>query len=333
MNIRHCVRVISIGLLTLAVLAGNCRNASAQSAAGVGGGDERIVVVMKDGTSLVHQMTDQSIKIKTAAGERAVPMRKLIYIFNGKARAFSEQGILGGEVLDTSIPVGAGDGPSNLLPLGEILFLGAVQTELSEKMITGLQIIVADEKVTRTVFSAQATADAPAEKQTGAAKKKSTAEDGAKPRGIGVLILDEYQADKRFILSNPSYNAVVKKVASTFPGVSGPPFPLKFDIAAHQPSESDPEITLLAFYTEKGSGKQMSRWRRFMPADSGPLSAGSKKTMEIDLGFCLGGLEGAGELYFYVAEADQSEVHDKGPSKVEVYKTVSNVLRLPVRFE
>jgi hypothetical protein len=326
-------RFVAAVIVILAAGFGHCTAALGQPAAMSAAMEERILVVMSDGSSSVHKMTDQQVKIRTTVGETEVPLSKIVYIYRGKARVYSETGVISGEVHDTAIPLMSDDGATKQIPWSEMLFMSTVRNDLSGKVVTRLEVIVADGKVTKTVF--QASADTKPNQQVGAINKPSNSPSEKGSPRITVLVLDEYRANRLFTLSNVSHSATLKKAVSTFPNVPalGPPFPVEFDLVTHQHRDYEPEVTIFVLSNEKGSGRRMEKTCRYMGRDSNPLAEGSKKRVRHDFGGCLGDLEGSGEVYVYVMEAALNEVYEKGPCKVELYSTVSNVLRLPVRFE
>jgi len=303
-----CQRVTARAMLSLALLAGLCCGVLAQSATPAPTAQEqRVLIVKSDGASSVQKVADQPVKIKTASGESAVPLSKIVYIFRGKARVFSENGIQSGEVLDSHFPTGTKEGAAEPTSFGDILFLGIVQPDVPGEVITRYEIIVADGKVTKNVLSSTG-ASRPGHRTT-------------------VVVLDEYFADRLFTLSNPSYNAVLKK------GDQGLPFPVDVDIVKHQASDKHVVVSLNI------RSLHMERFLYWRPLGGGPLVEGAKERKQIEFVAGLEGFEGPGEVYLYVAEGGTKEVHDTeafsshGMPQVRMYKTVSNILRLPVRFE
>jgi len=321
-------------LFIFVALTGYCDEAFGQNTTASAAGEQRVVIVMSDGTSSVHKPGNQQIKIRTALAESEMPLSQIVYIYRGKARIYSEKGVISGEVLESYVSMKTDDGGTKQIPVGEILFLSPVQARLSGKVIRRLEIIVADGKVTPTVFSDPAPSATPQRnflETIGTGNRVANEPAAPASPGMSVVILDEYWVGRRYTLSNPHHSTVVQKVARRFPG-QGPPFPLEFDVVAHQP-DYEPDVTLFVPCTEKGSGRRMERSCRFILPDISRLVQGTKKRRKHDLGTCLSDLDGSGEVFASVAEAAESEVHEKELSKVKLYKTVSNVLRLPVRFE
>ena len=328
---------VAMALLTLAALIASYGVAPAQNTASDTAGEEQILIVMSDGTSSVHKLGDQRVKIRTASGESEVPLNKIVYMYRGKARMYSEKGVISGEVLDSSVPVQTDDGATKQIPVSEMWFLSPVQARLSGKAIRRLEIVVADGKVTPTFFSGHAPSATPLPNvlETIGTGNRSANEPAALTSSrISVVILDEYWADRRYTLSNPTHSTVVKKVASKFPDIpTQAPFPVEFDVVA-QRRDGDPDPTLFFLSTEKGSGRRVERsCRSFHGAQFPALKEGTIMRVKHDFGGCLIGLEGTGEVYVFVADGLRADVHEKELSKVEIHRTVSNVLRLPVRFD
>ena len=74
MKILHCMKGTLNAMLALAALTGYGSLAIGQNTATPAAGEERIVIVMADGTSFVHRLGGQRIKIRTATGESEVPL-------------------------------------------------------------------------------------------------------------------------------------------------------------------------------------------------------------------------------------------------------------------
>jgi hypothetical protein len=74
MKTLSCMPRIVTALIVVVTLTGYCDSALGQTAESPSAGEERIVVVMADGKSSVHKMTDQRVKIRTATGESEVPL-------------------------------------------------------------------------------------------------------------------------------------------------------------------------------------------------------------------------------------------------------------------
>jgi hypothetical protein len=338
MKIQNRTRHIRNVLLTLTVLIGCSGVALGQTTTSPTAGDERIVVVMSDGASSVHKLADQRVKIRTDSGETEVPLRKIAYMYRGKARMYSEQGILSGEVLDAPMQVTTDDGTPKQIPVGEMLFLSTAQAELSGKVITRLEIVVADSKVTKTVFTEDAPSAKPetkAAKRARGEKKTKAASAPSTPRRIRVTILDDYSTERLFTISNPTHSTVVKKVTQTYSDipVQGPPFPIEFDILKHQSYGTTALLTLNVRSTGKGGRGRTETFCYCAPTWDGSLVEGSTTRMKQEY-LCLGGLEGSGEIYFFVEDRGKKEDDkERFMPGVHLYKTVSNVLRLPVRFE
>ena len=323
---------VVMALLTVAVLTGYCGVGLSQNATAPTSGEERILIVMSDGASSVHKLGDQRVKIRTASGESEVPLSKIVYIYSGKAKiVLAEQGLIRGEVLDGSVPVQTDDGATKQIPVSEMRFLGIVPRDISGDVISRFEIIVAAGKVAKYVFSTPARIQS--DERGEAANKQLTATAASAPRRMWVGILDEYWTDRLFTLSNASHSTVLKKEVQTSSilTVQGPPFPVEFDIVKLHPCDKGFMVGL-GIRSKIKQGGWAQRVRYWSPLWSGPLVEGSKERVKTSFQ-CMDGLEGSGEVYLYVTEAGPNESHEKELSKVELYKTVSNVLRLPIRFE
>jgi hypothetical protein len=316
-----CTRNVIVALITVAALTGSCIMALGQNAAAPAPEGEQILILMSDGTSAVFKPGKQPLKIRTASGESEVPLSKIVYVYRGKARLHSGQGIISGEVLDSLISLPTEEGDTKPISAAEILFLSGVKAEPLGKAITRLEIIVADGKVTKNVL-----APATASTRHDEPNKPSAATSALS----SVVILDEYWEDRLYTLSNLSYGEVVKKAAQTF---HGPPFPVECDVVTHQEFAPEPLMTIFLVSAETGRGVRMGQSCRPTVAGSASLVKGLKKRTKEDFGMCLRGIEGSGEVYLFVEASGPREVKKKALCTVELYKTVSNVLRLPVQFE
>lgn len=320
-----CLGYVVSTLLVLALVLECEGTALGQNASAPTAGDERIIIVMSDGTSSVHRLGDQRLKVRTAAGESEVPLRKIVYIYRGKARLHSEQGVISGEVEGDFIPVVLDDGSTKQIPVSDLLFLGPVRGEIAGKIITRLEIIVADGKVTKHIF---------------------TSSPSSSPLRTEIFILDEYSADRLFTVTDPAHKSSVSKATQEafpspmFPGnlPSMPPFGVEFDVTRHGQAQFRP-VVCLGFRASQGNKPMYGCSLQSLSATD-QFPEGQKKRLGTEFSF-LGGLGGTGEFYLYLVAAEEK---DGTPVEVEMspgsgfpqirfYRTISNVLRLPVRFE
>jgi hypothetical protein len=184
----------------------------------------------------------------------------------------------------------------------------------ASKAISSLNIVVAGGKVSREVISDSTNSGVPR---------------------VRVSVLDDYATDRVFKISNPSYSTILE-VASTYSHgpPQGSPFTVDFDIVEQKRSDKQCVVSLNIRSTKREDGKSVERICYWTPLGGGSLLEGNEGHISADFMYGLGNLEGSGDLFLYVTEGGSKEVPDVEESHgVKVYKTVSNVLRLPVRSE
>ncbi len=298
----------------------------------------RVVIIKANGIGGSGVMKQPTLRVRTSQGYSDIETSKIVYIYRKRVRWVSGQSIMTGELLEQDLSIKLHNGPGWKLHARDILFLTAVPPSAPPGSIVKINVFVVG----------------------GTVSKRAWAKSG-RLACTSVVVLDEYSVDRIFTISNPEYHSVMEKLPTSFD--------FGFDVMPERQINKEflpvisyclvpeakrgihaPTLSNMSkrSYTDTDAWKY--HWKGLSideavvsGATFGPsgFSAGTKRRLKRVFNAIISDFEGSSEIYLFVAPYEPSEkpgshAIESSPwyrERVHFYKTVSNVLRLPVEFK